>query len=97
MELLGIGSKETFLKHRRSLGIEGKRRLTWDDLRDLLGMKLWLISKLGTHSREQYLALKEHHLEQAALQRFGIDLDQTLTQLKENHGGSYEWKRNKAC
>lgn len=84
--LLGIKTRETFLKHRKSLGIAPQKRLTWDDMRDILGMKLWLLCDLGNHSREQYLVLREHNVERAALLRFGIDLEAKLEELKEHHG-----------
>ena len=87
-------SKPTINKYFRSLGWYTKQKknnrypqhLTWSQIEQLLGMKLWTTAKNGSNSLKEYICLAEDGLGAFTLKdKYGIDLDLELEKLKQTY------------
>ncbi|MBE9224060.1 hypothetical protein IQ264_01040 [Phormidium sp. LEGE 05292] len=95
-KLLGINTRDTINAHLKALGYFRYSRyeekiLSWSQVKDVLGLHLWLrlgISQhLGerTHTRKTYIALKDAGLAEQALLLEGIDLEKQFQELKNEY------------
>lgn len=89
--LLKIKTRDTINAHLKALGYFGERFLTWEQIKDVLGLNLWIWSNFGDRNRSQYIALKQAGLAEKALLINGIDLDKELEKLKDEHRN--KWTR----
>lgn len=81
--LLGIKTRDTINAHLKALGYFGEKFLYWEQVKDILGLNLWIWSNFGNRNRDQYAALKQAGLAEKALEIDGINLDAELEKLKD--------------
>lgn len=86
-QALGITTRHTINEHLKALGLFGKKYLTWEEAKHVIGMHCWVQIKLGDKkfSKKKYAALHDKSLAEYALKTIGkIDLEKEVQQVK-NH------------
>lgn len=81
--LLQIRTRLTFNRHLKALGLYGRKYISWEDIKEVLKLQLFLGIKPGYNSRKMYLILKERGKIDAVFKQYQINVNQHLEMLKK--------------
>lgn len=84
--LLGVSTRETINTDLKAIKLFGRDFINWEEVRQILKMRLFLSLRPGYNSREMYLLLSEEALSQI-FEHFGIDVDAHLERIQQIHRG----------
>ncbi|MBP5973592.1 hypothetical protein HW132_12800 [Brasilonema sp. CT11] len=83
-DLLNIRQRQTFNEHLKCLGLYGKP-LGWDELKEVLALRLFMYARIGYHTREMYINLKiQGHLT-TIFKHLKIDLEAEFEKVKNDY------------
>lgn len=75
--LLAIRSRGTMNSYLKSLSLFGKKLLTWDDLRSILELQVYLGLKHGFNSKQRFHTISKEELAEM-FKSYGVDLNKRL-------------------
>jgi len=82
-DLLNIQSRDTINEYLKVLGLFGQSHLTWDELKQVLELQIYLGLKHGRNSKEGFKKLAKLEIEQM-FSRYGVDVNARLLALQNN-------------
>ncbi|GEM_PF-1656311 len=83
--LLSINSRYTMNEYLKLLGFFGQHFLNWDEVKEILKLRVFLGLKPGYNSKEMYLMLREQGFLQDIFTSYGIDIETRLRRIKDEY------------
>src|SRR5579883_88679 len=84
-ELLGINSAMTLYVYRKTLGFLGQRRISWEQIKEMLALQEFLRVRHGYNSKQMYLNLRNQNLLQTIFEEFGIDIQAKFERIQNDY------------
>jgi hypothetical protein len=83
-DLLNIRQRQTFNQHLKCLGLYGKP-LGWDEIKEILALRLFMYARIGYHTRAMYVSLKQEGHLPTIFQHLNIDLEAEFEKVKNGY------------
>ncbi|BAZ33762.1 hypothetical protein NIES4074_62760 (plasmid) [Cylindrospermum sp. NIES-4074] len=83
-ELLNIQSRDTINEYLKTLDLFGLKHLTWDELRRVLELQIYLGLRHGYNSKDMFRKLSQEKITETFTE-YGIDISIKMERIKQKY------------